>query len=95
MAKQNNIFTLSRIMFILSVCTIIYWLLALNVNVYQYAVVGAIFEMTSLLFLVSLYALPILLIGLVLRLKARTPKLHFVSLVMLLITLIVIFTVYQ
>src|SRR5690606_29213170 len=54
-----------------------------------------IFEMTSLLLMISLYTLPFLIIALILRLKKRTPKLHYVSLGLLLFLLILIFTVYQ
>ncbi len=86
---------LSQIVFFISLLTVIYWLVALNTNVYAYAVTGAVFEMTSLLFMIGLYVLPFLIIALILRLKKRTPKLHYVSLGLLLILLILIFTVYQ
>lgn len=86
---------LSQIIFIISAFTVLYWLVALNTNVYAYAFTGAIFEMTSLLLMISLYTLPFLIIALILRLKKRTPKLHYVSLGLLLVLLILIFTVYQ
>lgn len=86
---------LSHIIFAISVCTVLYWGIALNVNVYKYIVTGAIFEMTALIFMVILYALPFLIIALIARLKKRTPKLHFISLGLLVTLLILIFTVYQ
>jgi len=86
---------LSQIIFIISLFTTIYWLVAFNTNVYRYAFTGAIFDMTSLLLMISLYALPVLIIALILRLKQRTPKLHYVSLGLLLFLLILIFAVYQ
>ena len=86
---------LSQIVFIISLFTTIYWLVAFNINVYRYAFTGAIFNMTSLLLMISLYVLPVLIIALILRLKERTPKLHFVSLGLLLVMLILIFGVYQ
>jgi|GEM_PF-1764310 len=86
---------LSQIVFIISLFTTIYWLVAFNTNVYRYAFTGAIFNMTSLLLMISLYVLPVLIIALILRLKERTPKLHFVSLGLLLVMLILIFGVYQ
>jgi len=86
---------LSQIVFIISLFTTIYWLVAFNTNVYRYAFTGAIFDMTSLLLMISLYTLPVLIIALILRLKQRTPKLHYVSLGLLLILLILIFAIYQ
>lgn len=86
---------LSQIVFVISLFTTIYWLVAFNTNVYRYAFTGAIFDMTSLLLMISLYTLPVLIIALILRLKQRTPKLHYVSLGLLLILLILIFAVYQ
>ena len=86
---------LSQIVFIISLFTTIYWLVAFNTNVYRYAFTGAIFDMTSFLLMISLYTLPVLIIALISRLKQRTPKLHYVSLGLLLILLILIFAVYQ
>ena len=86
---------LSQIVFIISLFTTIYWLVAFNTNVYRYAFTGAIFDMTSFLLMISLYTLPFLIIALILRLKQRTPKLHYVSLGILLLLLILIFAVYQ
>lgn len=86
---------LSQIVFVISLFTTIYWLVAFNTNVYRYAFTGAIFDMTSFLLMISLYTLPVLIIALILRLKQRTPKLHYVSLGLLLVMLILIFGVYQ
>ncbi len=86
---------LSHIVFMISLFTTIYWLVAFNTNVYGYAFTGAIFDLTSFLLMISLYVLPVLIIALILRLKQRTPKLHFVSLGLLLFLLILIFGVYQ
>ena len=86
---------LSQIVFVISLFTTIYWLVAFNTNVYRYAFTGAIFDMTSFLLMISLYTLPVSIIALILRLKQRTPKLHFASLGLLLFLLILIFAVYQ
>ena len=86
---------LSQIVFVISLFTTIYWLVAFNTNVYGYKFTGVLFDITSLLFMIILYALPVLIIALILRLKQRTPKLHFASLGLLLFLLILIFAVYQ
>ncbi len=95
MKNQASKMKLSQIVFIISVFTTVYWLVAFNTNVYRYAFTGAIFDMTSFLLMISLYTLPFLIIALILRLKQRTPKLHYVSLGLLLFMLILIFAVYQ
>lgn len=86
---------LSQIVFVISLFTTIYWLVAFNTNVYRYAFTGAIFDITSYLLMITLYTLPFLIIALILRLKQRTPKLHYVSLGLLFVMLILIFAVYQ
>lgn len=86
---------LSQIVFIISLFTTVYWLVAINTNVYKYKFTGVFFDTTSLLFMISLYTLPFLIIALILRLKKRSPKLHYVSLGLLLILFILLFTVYQ
>lgn len=95
MKNQAFKMKLSQIVFIISVFTTVYWLVAFNTNVYRYAFTGAIFDMTSFLLMISLYTLPIVIIALILRLKQRTPKLHYVSLGLLLFMLILVFAVYQ
>ena len=95
MKNQASKMKLSRIVFMISVFTTVYWLVAFNTNVYRYAFTGAIFDMTSFLLMISLYTLPFLIIALILRLKQRTPKLHYVSLGLLLFMLILVFAVYQ
>lgn len=95
MKNQAFKMKLSQIVFMISVFTTIYWLVAFNTNVYRYAFTGAIFDMTSFLLMISLYTLPVLIIALILRLKQRTPKLHYVSLGLLLFMLLLVFTVYQ
>ena len=95
MKNQAFKMKLSQIVFIISVFTTVYWLVAFNTNVYRYAFTGAIFDMTSFLLMISLYTLPFLIIALILRLKQRTPKLHYVSLGLLLFMLILVFAVYQ
>lgn len=86
---------LSQIIFVISLCTTIYWLIAFNTNVYTYEVTRILFEMTSFVLMICLYTMPIVLIALIIRLKKRSPKLHFVSLGLLLTLLVLIFTVYQ
>ncbi|UUV22790.1 hypothetical protein [Paenimyroides aestuarii] len=86
---------LSQIVFAVSLFTTIYWLTAFNINVYGNVLAKTIFETTSLLLMITLYALPILIIALMLRLKKRTPKLHYISLGMLFTMLLLIFAVYQ
>lgn len=95
MKNQAFKMKLSQIVFMISVFTTIYWLVAFNTNVYRYAFTGAIFDLTSFLLMISLYTLPFLIIALIFRLKQRTPKLHYVSLGLLLFMLILVFAVYQ
>lgn len=79
----------------ISFCTVLYWATALYLNIFKYNFIGVFYEIMAIPFMVLIYLLPILLFLLILRLKKRTPKLHFISLAMLLIMLTLIFFVYQ
>ena len=51
---------MKRILFLLSLLSVIYWLVANSINVYQYVIVGALFELTSIPMLIALLVVPIL-----------------------------------
>lgn len=51
---------MKRILFLLSLFSAIYWLIANSVNVYEYAFIGGLFELTSILMLIVLFIVPIL-----------------------------------
>lgn len=86
---------LSHIVFAVSLFTFLYWIIALNTNVYAYAFTGTLFNVTCYILMVLLYVLPVFIIALIVRLKKRTPKLHYLSLALLLGLLLAFFTVYQ
>ena len=50
----------AKFFLLLSALVLIYWVLVNSIDVYQYIVVGAIYEILWLPFLVLLYTLPIL-----------------------------------
>ena len=86
---------LSHIVFALSVFIFLYWITALNVNVNASAFTRFVFSATSFILMVLLYAVPFFILALIVRLKKRTPKLHYISLIILLGLLLAFFTVYQ
>jgi len=63
MSHDSNTFknsTLSKILFILSIIVFMFWLLGQVIDVYRFALVGAIFELLWLLMLLMLFVLPII-----------------------------------
>lgn len=50
----------SIIVFILSIVVLVFWLIAKSIDIYRYAVVGAIFEILWFLMLGLFFVLPIL-----------------------------------
>lgn len=50
----------SRIILVLSFLVLVYWVIASSVDVYQYVVVGAIYELLWFPFLLLFFALPII-----------------------------------
>jgi hypothetical protein len=51
---------LSKILFVLSIFILAYWGIGQSINVYQYAIVGAIYEIMWLFMLIALFGLPII-----------------------------------
>jgi hypothetical protein len=51
---------LSKILFVLSIYILAYWSIGKSINVYQYAIVGAIYEIMWLFMLLALFGLPII-----------------------------------
>jgi hypothetical protein len=51
---------LSKILFVLSIFILAYWSIGRSINVYQYAIVGAIYEIMWLFMLLALFGLPII-----------------------------------
>lgn len=63
MEKEITIFKnsrLSKILFVLSIIVLIYWLIGHNINVYRFAVVGVIYEILWLFMIIGLFGLPII-----------------------------------
>ena len=58
MALKNS--PSGRILFISSVAVLVYWTLSRTVDIYRFAVVGAIYEILWLFMLIALVGLPIL-----------------------------------
>ena len=53
--KRND-----KIIFLSSVAVAIFWLSSININVYKFAVVGAIFEILWLPMVILIYSIPII-----------------------------------
>lgn len=63
MKKETTTFKnsrLSKILFVLSIIVFTYWGIGQNINVYRFAVVGAIYEILWVFMLIGLYGLPII-----------------------------------
>lgn len=58
-ALKKNINT-GKIIFILSLCVFAYWITGHVINIYRFAIVGAVFELLWLPMLASLIGLPVL-----------------------------------
>lgn len=55
--SQNT--NIHKFLFLLNVATFTFWLVGLNINVYHYAIVGAIFEILWLPMIAALILLPL------------------------------------
>lgn len=83
---------MKQILFLLSLFSAIYWFVANSINVYQYAIVGALFELTSILMLIVLFVVPILSLYYWYKEKFNLKSLYFYTMVISVVTLLLLMT---
>lgn len=81
---------IDKIVFALSIFVCIFWLIGQVVNVYRYALVGAIFEFVWLPMLALFFILPIISILLLIKNKVSFKSLQLYSLLLLIITFLLL-----
>jgi|JI6StandDraft_1071083.scaffolds.fasta_scaffold155563_2 hypothetical protein len=81
---------INQVLFILSIITILYWLTAKSLNVYNNAILGALFELLWLPMIVSVFIGPIFSIVLFVRDKYNTGSLALYALVLQLVALYIL-----
>jgi len=79
-----------KIIFILSIILFIYWYVGLHTNVYQFAVLGAFYELLSLPMLGLLIIVPVISILLMTKEKLNLRSLPLYSLLLSIATIVVI-----
>jgi hypothetical protein len=80
-----------KIILLLSILLFSYWIIiAMKVNVYDYVVVGVIYEIVWLPMLILLFALPIINLYTIFKEREKNNKLYFISLFMNLISFLII-----
>lgn len=85
----------AQIVFLVSLLVSMYWIGVQNIDVYQWAFIGAIFEMMSLLFIGALFSIPLLILVLSIINKLNISVWYYISFVITITTLILLFTVYN
>lgn len=83
---------MKKVLFLTSLFSAIYWLVANSINVYQYAFVGALFELTSILMLIVLFVVPILSLYYWYKEKFNLKSLYLYTMVISVVTLVLLMT---
>ncbi|MEZ4685923.1 MAG: hypothetical protein R3B47_07595 [Bacteroidia bacterium] len=81
----------SKVIFILSLLTAAYWILAQYVDVYRYSIIGVIFEMAWLIMIAGLFVLPLVSLVLLIKEKFSLKSLYLYALLLLLVAGLVMF----
>ncbi|HUH25871.1 MAG TPA: hypothetical protein VLY87_04550 [Flavobacterium sp.] len=90
---QNN--QTAKGILITSFFILLYWNFVHNFDVYQYIVVGAVYEMTAILVLIATYILPLFIVILALVNKFNLNKKYYIALGVLALTMLLLFTLYN
>lgn len=90
---QNN--QAANAILIASIFILLYWNFAHNIDVYKYAVVGALYEMTSLLVVAATFILPVIILIVAFINKFRINNKYYIALCVLGLTIILLLTIYN
>ena len=85
----------AKVILIVSFLILLYWNFAHNLDVYKYAVVGALYEMSALLVVAATYILPLFIMVIALINKFRINSKYYVSLALLVLTITLLLTIYN
>ncbi len=80
---------------IVSFLILLYWNFAHNIDVYKYAVVGALYEISALLFAAGTFILPLFILIVALVSKFNLNKKYYIALGILALTITLLFTIYS
>jgi len=90
---QNN--KAANAILIVSFLILLYWNFAHNIDVYKYAVVGAVYEMSALLVVAATYILPLFILVIAFINKFRINSKYYIALGLLALTIILLLTIYN
>lgn len=90
---QNN--KAANVILIVSCFILFYWNFVHYFDVYKYIVVGALYEMSALLVLAATYILPLFILVVALVNKFSLNKKYYIALVILVLTITLLFTIYN
>lgn len=85
----------SKIFFGLSIVSFVFWVLGQTINVYRFAIVGAIFEMLWLMMLLVLFVLPIIAFVFLIKEKLNFRSLYLYSIIISVATLLLMIFIHK
>lgn len=95
MEKETPIFKnsrLSKILFVLSIFVFAYWNIVQIINVYHFAIVGAIYEILWLFMLLGLFGLPIVALVFLIKEKFSFRSLYLYTIIISVFNIILMFS---
>ncbi|NRS90968.1 magnesium-transporting ATPase (P-type) [Chryseobacterium sp. 16F] len=84
---------INKILLISSILVCLFWILSRTIDVYNYAIVGAIYEMLWLPCIVSLIIIPLVSLIFLIKDKFNLRSLNLFSLIVMTLTLLIIYNV--
>jgi len=88
---MEKLITNKNLLFALSISTLLYWLLSKTIDVYKITILGVLYEIIWLPMLMMLFILPI--INTYSMLKTKNRQIHYFSLLLNIIALLIVFLI--
>lgn len=87
--------TFANLTLVVSVLLFLYWNIVQNFDMYRFVIVGALYEMTSILSIIAVFLIPLILLIFISINKFKVLKQYYFALAILGVLITLLFTIYM
>lgn len=87
--------TFANIILVVSILLFLYWNIVQNFDMYRFVIVGALYEMTSILSIIAVFLIPLILLIFISINKFKVLKQYYFAMVIFAVLITLLFTIYM
>ena len=85
----------ANVTLLVSILLFLYWNIVQNFDMYHSVIVGALYEMTSIISVIAVFLIPLILLIFIIVNKFKVLKQYYIAIVIFAILITLLFTVYK